>query len=301
MSFKPMLAAKANVSKIRFPISASPKMDGIRCSILNGVPVTRSLKSIPNHFIAGALTHNLFEGLDGELICGEPFAKDVYLKTNSAVMSHEGIPPFTFFVFDKFYNEFPFIGFHDRMRKLFDIMDPLYDLAQARGFCMKYWTNTLIKNQEELDEYERVALEQGYEGVILRGLSSVYKFGRSTVKEGGMLKLKRFEDDEGTVIGFEEEMHNTNMAMTNQLGRTERSSAQAGLVGKGTLGALVCHTKDGIEFRIGTGFDAAQRTQLWQNREALVGKLVKYKHFTIGAKIKPRHPVFLGFRDLADT
>jgi len=36
-------------------------------------------------------------------------------------------------------------------------------------------------------------------------------------------------------------------------------------------------------------------------RTALGGSLVKYKSLIIGVKDKPRHAVFLGFRDRRDT
>jgi DNA ligase 1 len=140
--------------------------------------------------------------------------------------------------------------------------------------------------------------------VMLRhrsGPKSRYKFGRSTAKEGTLLKLKRFTDDEAVIVGFEEELFNGNAAVVDELGHTKRSSHQENMVGKGRLGAMVCKTRDGVEFRIGTGFVASQRQELWDTRSSLVGKLVKYKHFPIGAKTAPRFPVFLGFRSEIDT
>ena len=50
--FKPMLAATvADRSKLRFPYLASPKLDGIRCLVLNGEVLSRSFKPIRNRFI----------------------------------------------------------------------------------------------------------------------------------------------------------------------------------------------------------------------------------------------------------
>jgi DNA ligase-1 len=37
-----------------------------------------------------------------------------------------------------------------------------------------------------------------------------YKFGRSTVRDNILLKVKRFLDDEAVVIDIEEKMHNEN-------------------------------------------------------------------------------------------
>jgi hypothetical protein len=75
-------------------------------------------------------------------------------------------------------------------------------------------------------------------------------------------------------------MHNTNEAQTNELGRTKRSTAMEGLVGKGTMGALLVKDIDTqIEFSIGTGFTAEQRLAFWNRRATLVGSVAKYKHF----------------------
>src|SRR5258707_792756 len=99
--FKPMLAGDAP-KDITFPVMASAKLDGIRCIVVNGVALSRSFKPIPNKHVQKILAEG-FDGLDGELIVGEPGAPDVYSKTNSAVMSQDGTPDFTFYVFDNIY------------------------------------------------------------------------------------------------------------------------------------------------------------------------------------------------------
>ena len=48
--------------------------------------------------------------------------------------------------------------------------------------------------------------------------------------------------------------------------------------------------------KIGTGFDAADRDDLWAEQDKLMGRIVKYKSFPVGVKDAPRHPVWLGFR-----
>ena len=114
-----------------------------------------------------------------------------------------------------------------------------------------------------------------------------------------LFRSKRFTDHEYEVIGFEERMHNTNVPTTNELGYTERSSHQAGLVPMDTLGALILK-HDAGPFRCGTGFTDEQRAQIWANRESLTGRMAKIKHFEIGVKDLPRFPVFLDFRAKED-
>ena len=117
------------------------------------------------------------------------------------------------------------------------------------------------------------------------------------MKEGGLWKLKRFEDSEAVILGFDEEMHNANEATTDNLGHSKRSSHKANKTGKGVLGALkVKDVGTGVEFDIGTGFDASERAHIWTSRKAWMGLTVKYKFLPIGVKDKPRHPVYLGLR-----
>ncbi len=164
------------------------------------------------------------------------------------------------------------------------------------------------KDADKLDAYEARQLEKGYEGLILRSPDSPYKYGRSTVKEGYLLKVKRFTDGEAEVIGFEERMHNGNEATTDELGRTKRSSHAEGKTGRGDLGAfLVRDLKSGVEFSVGTGFTDEQRKDIWlqiQNpvpgTPDILGSIIKYKSFLIGVKDAPRFPVFLAFRNPDD-
>lgn len=292
--FKPMLAGEADVAKLAYPVYASPKLDGIRFVVKDGKLLTRSLKEVPNRHTFNRYSDPLFEGLDGEMILGNPTADDCYRQTNSAVMSRDGEPEIDLYVFD----------LHDTDRTYFDryellrhgIADLRTDYPRIRLLEQKH-----IKCADDLLAYEAELLEQGHEGVIVRGMGSPYKFGRSTAKEGYLLKLKQFKDSEAIIVGFEVQMHNANEAKVNELGHTERSTDAAGLVPMGTLGALVCKdVETQIHFKIGTGFTAAQRQEIWDRRPQLEGQLVKYKYFPIGIKEAPRHPVYLGLRSPLD-
>lgn len=289
-TFKPMLASPADMASLRFPIYASPKLDGIRCSIVDGQALTRSLKAIPNHFIRTALSRPQLNGLDGELIVGPATAEDAYRTTTSAVMAHEGVPDFTYWVFDHW--QAKGAAYIERFMELENVW------SEHCGRNVQLHRYTELADMAALDEYEANCIKEGFEGVMVRDPYSPYKFGRSTAREGYLLKVKRFTDAEAEVIGVVEEMHNGNDAQTNELGRTKRSTAKAGLKGKGTLGALQVRFGD-IEFNIGSGFTAADRAALWQNPP--IGQLVKFKYFEVGMKDAPRHPVYLGLRAKEDV
>lgn len=290
--FKPMLASPADLDNLQFPVYASPKLDGIRCSIVKGQALTRALKEIPNRHVFSLLSKPMYEGLDGELIIGSPTSEDCYRETVSGVMRHTGTPAFRYHVFDLWNHR------GDFSERRADLQASFFEAGCDNGF-MSLVPHTVIRTREELDAYEASHVAAGHEGVMLAAPNGAYKFGRSTTKEGLLLKVKRFEDSEAVVIGLEEEMFNGNEAETNELGRTKRSTAKAGLVGKGSMGALIVRdVKTGVEFNIGTGFTAEDRRYWWDtltNKKA--GPLtVKYKSFPVGVKDKPRHPVYLGLR-----
>lgn len=292
--FRPMLASPADLDAVRFPIFASPKLDGIRASVVQGRLLSRTLKEIPSRFIFDFLSCSAYEGLDGELIVGDPTSPTCYRDTVSGVMAADKTPDYTYHVFDLW--DRPHLPLKVRLTKL-------QELTYTLGLNVRISRveHAVLNNREELDAYETSRVAAGYEGIMLADPNALYKFGRATTKGGELLKVKRFVDAEAVVIGIEEEMFNGNAAETNELGRTKRSTAQAGLVGKGSMGALVVRdVKTGVEFNIGTGFTAEDRKWFWARHEggvASAGVLtVKYKSFPIGVKDKPRHPVYLGLR-----
>lgn len=287
-TFKPLLAATIeSTAAIPYPCLASVKLDGIRCLIVDGVAVSRSLKPIRNKHVQALFGKSEFNGYDGELIVGPPNAEDVYRTTNSGVMSEEGEPDVKFYVFDRW-----------------DLADQPYGdryLTLQAGDNITRVKQLMVDTEEELLTYEESKLKAGYEGLMVRTLEGKYKYGRSTLKEFILCKLKRFVDSDFKVVGFVERMHNANAATTNALGHTERSSHKENLVGRGDLGALILETADGLEFQCGSGFTDAVRAEIWAQKDKYLGKLAKVKHFEVGVKALPRFPIFLGFRDALDT
>jgi DNA ligase 1 len=292
VQFKPLLAAEADVGSLRYPLMASPKLDGVRAIVINGVVMSRSLKPIPNKCVQrlfGHLTH-----LDGELIVGSPTSPSCYRDTMSGVMTVDGDPDVWFYAFDHI--GMPHTAFATR-----------YNWITVEDFptrVIPVWHHT-ITDEVQLISYEGNMLLAGYEGIMLRDPKGPYKFGRSTAREGILLKLKRFADMEAVVIGYEERMHNANAATINALGNTERSSHQENLIGRGDLGAL--HVRGingpykGVTFSVGTGFTDGERARLWAYRKNLIGTIRKIKYFPLGSKDAPRFPVDLGPRSEIDV
>lgn len=299
---KPMLSATVeNVHSLRYPLLASPKLDGIRCVMINGEAHSRNMKPIPNTFIRDTLAAMALPGLDGELIVGDPKAADCFNRSTSGVMSRDGTPQFCFWVFDR-HDMDASVTFTKRLglTKL-AAKNGDYSSKPRKKAMIQHVAHKLVGSAEELLAYEAQMLLAGCEGVMVRDPLGSYKFGRSTLREGGLAKLKRFTDAEAEVIGAIERQHNGNEQTRDELGRAKRSSAKAGKVGTDTLGALqVRDCVTGVEFEIGTGFTDLDRDVIWAIRTEIVGDIVKYKSQPVGAMDKPRFPVFLGFRDPID-
>ena len=292
--FRPMLAATvADVAALRWPLLASPKLDGIRAIVRGGVVVSRNLKPIPNRHVQALFGRPEYEGLDGELLVGDPTDPRAFLGTTSAVMSCDGEPDVYLHAFDDVTD--PALPFLDRYVSV-------KRRAEGRVVLVE---QAFVHSADHVDAYERQALNRGFEGVMLRDANAPYKQGRGTLSRQDLLKLKQFEDAEAVVEGFEELLHNSNEASTSALGLTERGHSKDGMVGMGTLGALRVVGRggrwDGVRFNVGSGFDAATRAAIWADRAGWEGRLVKFKFFPIGSKEAPRFPIFLGERHPDDA
>ena len=219
--------------------------------------------------------------LDGEIIVGKSRGTETWSRTASLVMSMTNLPKHvvSYRVFDAILEK--------------DL--PWVQRFGAARFAMKHsgvaglFARTLPHRQtahplDELDHY----VGKGYEGAMLRNQYGRYKHGRSTQHQGLLVKMKKWDYHESTIVDVEELMHNTNEAVRGGDGKLRRSKAQDGLEGRDMLGALVL--ADGT--RLGTGFTDEQRQEYWDM--AMEGRSVRYKALPpVGKEGKPRHPVFI--------
>jgi DNA ligase-1 len=293
MTFRPILAApvKGRFDKLRFPLIATPKLDGIRCVIHNGIPYSRSMIPIPNRYTCSMLRDWCHVPLDGELMLR---GKDTFQSQTSAFMSGGGEPDFVYWVFDH-------VGpqrYVDRVLRLKEWCE-----GYAPEF-IRFVPTHVLRSLGDLHAYEQKALKLGFEGVCLRKPSARYKNNRSTFNEHHLLKLTWLETSEAEIIGFQESEANWNEPEISPVGLTKRSTARSGKVPKGTLGAFVVKDpKFELPFNIGTGDGLTQalRKAYWEDQNTLLGQLVKYRYKPIGStKDRPRHPVWLGIRDRRD-
>lgn len=283
------------------PCFVSPKLDGIRCVVSGGRSYTRTLKEIPNRYIRAQL--NRLESFDGEIIVRD---KDGHIAPfdviQSAVMTQAGTPIFEYHVFDiaathEHTWSMPFKERHRLCRR------NVRSAHQTMGVSyLEIVTHEMIETVAELKAYEERTVAAGYEGIMVRSLLGPYKFGVSTLKEGYLIKFKRWHDDEATIIGWEERNLNENPQERNELGLAKRSKKKAGMVPAGDLGSFICRDKKGREFSVGSGLTAMERIAFWRGGlKRVMGKLVTYKYQELTKDGAPRFPIFKAIRDRRDV
>ena len=269
-------------TQVSWPKIIQPKLDGLACLAVNGVAMSRTMKPIPNKYVQKVFGELQLHGLHGELMVAGDF-NDV----QSALMRESGEPDFYYVAYDKWDSHKEYTG-----RSLLVGKEVTTLNNKHIAFIDMCFVRSTTECEAKLGEY----ISLGYEGAMLRDPDSLYKQGRHTLKSQALMKLKRFEDDEATIIGFEEKMHNENEKTTDERGYSKRSHKQEGMVPANTLGALVVKWKD-VEFKIGSGYNDIQRQELWDNRDSLLGKLVTYKFQETSKYGVPRFPTFKALRE----
>ena len=253
-----MLAAELTDERLlRYPLLATPKIDGIRFLVVGGRAVTRSLNPIPNDRIREWIEANLPEGVDGEITTPGGFGA-----TSSAVTSREGWPEFTVWLFDRFGPE-PYV---QRIASLVGLHHP--------SSRIRVLLPVEIRDESELWAFEDRCLAQGDEGVILRDPAGAYVCGRTTEESGLMLKLKRHQDDEAVIVGV--------------------TLMGGSMVEAGGLRVRWRGERFNIAWNSSLGIT---RADAWAMRESLHGRIVRFRHTPHGAKRLPRFPVLTGFRE----
>lgn len=285
--------------QVQYPCYGTPKLDGIRCEVVNRQALSRSFLPIANHFIRKKIEELFPDGFDGEIIVPGLEFNDI----QSLVMTEEGEPDFKYAVFDYVKNDL-----NKWYVRRIDDLDYWWKYEATKEHH-KYGYSilpTLLKDQEELLAFEKQCLDQGYEGICLRIGSSPYKCNRSTLKEKYLIKFKRYKTGEAIITGFEEQMINTNEAKVGELGQTKRSKCKAGMVPSGIMGKMLVRGINGMfkdkNFKIGTGKGLTKelRKHIWEHQEDYIGKIIVFQYQPKGTKDLPRVLSFKGFRDERD-
>lgn len=194
------------------------------------------------------------------------------------------------------------VGYEERM---IEIRKRLKESELIKNAYIEMTPPYMVISKERLQDLYEEVLEQGYEGLVLTHRDHEYKFGRNSLNQGTLLKMKddALEYDavvlnimEGTSV--KEGIETT----VSKLGYSETSKKKDDREFSGLAkGFLVSYSKeDGTNlgtFIVGlTGFDNEAKRELLSNKESYIGR-----HFTYTgmAPVKdfPRHAFFKNWRD----
>lgn len=313
---KPMLATDADLDKLpSTPYIIQPKIDGVRGLNMYGELTGRSLKKHRNKYTTSFYSHSSLIGLDGELAAERETHPDLCRITSSALSTITGEPYTLWWLFDYVVNETRFERYDVRYNLLQKRVAQLYNECPVIWHHLRVVPMVICETSEQLFAQENQWLEEGYEGVIIRGIDKPHKAGRSTVREGGLLRIKRFIESEALITKIVEGEENTNVAQVNELGRQFRSSHKDGKIPNGLVGSfegIACETvidqftkkvviENGQTITISPGnMSHADRKRIFENQGLALGKVCKYKFFPKGIKDKPRFPTFMSFKMESD-
>lgn len=275
--FEPMLANKykdlVKRKKLAFPVYCQPKLDGVRCIGRPSGLWTRKGKPHTNleHIrmeLAPVFAKHPTLVIDGEAYCDK--LNDDFNAIISLVRQMNPTPEeradaaahIKYHIYDCYFADAPALPFSERMAKLGGILANSHDL----GNLVLVETHK-SETQEQLDEYYAKWLEAGYEGQMLR-TDTPYEINKRT---WALVKRKEFVDEEFELAAVEE-------------GKGNRS---------GMAGKVLLTTGDRAGIRGGTKF----MTEIWEKRNAMVGKYVTVRYQGKTPDGKLRFPVLVAVRD----
>lgn len=302
-----MKAADYVESELRFPYMASVKLDGFRCFVHEGVPLTSSGAPIANDFTRGLFTETMstgraFEGLDGELIVGAWNDPKAFKNTSGPVRKKTGEPDVRFYVFDDRTrpNDTFVTRYANAVQRVLLAQQKHRNPMNAR---IEVIPQVMVRNLEELYAFEREAIANNFEGIMLADPEGPYKFGRSTLKENWRLKVKRFVTEEAEIIGFKERMINDSESFEDELGRLKKSEKAEDRRPSGMVGAFtVRSSKWAVEFDIqATTLSHEEAKEALERFDELYrGQLASFEYFPHGVVDRPRHALFRAIRGRED-
>lgn len=315
-SFSPQLAPNQQVdlNELQYPLLASYKLDGIRCVLYKGKILSRSLKEIPNKQLKEKLeplrklTEDYQIILDGEIyspeltfqeiqsfVMTQDFEDKKLVKKSGKVLE---IPKhLKFYGFDCIQNDDPDKRFIYRQEAVHMYLAEFPDVAESL-------THTIVNSAKDVEEYFNRALEADYEGLILRNADGRYKFGRATLKENIIYKVKPFETFDGKIIGFVQstEVNEDAEKKINELGYsvTSRKKDDRHNIEKC---ASVYVDYEGQKPKVSlASLTDEEKEEIWHNQKEYLGRWIEYKAMRVGMKAGGllRHPVFIRFREDKD-
>lgn len=249
-----------NPKKITGDCVVEYKYDGVRAIIIvensNATIYSRNGKQLKNFpHIEEAFSHKMFDDLvfDGEVMSADfqTLMKQVHRKEGSET-TDAYFALFDFLPLDEFKTGSSTLPLIKRKELLKG-----FESSEYFSDCIIVTKYDVINIEEDADKFKEInntAIEQGYEGIMVKPVNGYYECKRSY----GWLKMKPYIEVTLTVIDIEE-----------GTGKNE-----------GSTGALVCEGLDEgkhIKVNVGTGLSDDLRNDIWNSTNTVLGQLVEIR------------------------
>lgn len=273
---------------LSYPVLVQPKLDGVRCLIIQGVAYSRNNKPIRNKQIQ-LLCKQLPRWTHDVVFDGEWYAHGLnFNQIQSIVMDEDDLMTEAFhfecwdvlplFQWQKKQSDTPYVTRFNNVGKMMARLkaaDTTQELAVSQWF-RRLEQNHYIGNPLILGQLYMKLLADGYEGVMIKNVNGHYKWGRCTVKENNLLKYKPVFDVDAPIV------------------RVEQGTGKW----KGCVGALIVRLPGGKEVAAGPGRGVMEDVLrlLWKRRKQLVGRTLEVYHAGVTADGSLRFPKFRALR-----
>lgn len=259
--FQPMLAHKYAPKTINYsdPVYCQPKLDGIRCIVNREGMWSRHGKRIISAPHIFEKLQPLFEKNPDLIFDGELYSHDLNNDFNKIISLARKSKPtkedliesaamVQYWCYDLPSNPGTF---EERNAELFKILVEDYHLKEDSSFV--FVPTFRVGSDEEVDFYLMSFVSQGFEGAIVR-LNSMYECKRSK----SLLKVKKFEDEEFTIVDIEE--------------------GRGNLAGK--AGRVIVDV-NGKRVSAGLKFSHDDAAEIWTNKDQYIGKTATIRYFNV--------------------
>lgn len=298
----------AILEDVRYPTSVSLKLDGIRCLVKDGEVYSASMRPLPNIQL-----RTLLKGLidkpdyvfDGEIYAHNLVpeeGKTQFGTLYGICMAHDREIPkcvklhlFDCLPLDEWNEKKPSTVYKERYKLL---------RTEAKGVSgVTVVTHHNCKDIDAVNARIEAADADGYEGLMIRDWNGAYKHGRSTLKQGTLLKVKFWVDFDGQITEVEEGWKNkegiertidptghkttvTSKDDKDRSGSFGRFKVQVDIPGRPTM-------------NIGgwKGLTDVLRDEIWADKKSYVGRWIRFRSMKAGQKDVPRIPRDVEFRD----
>lgn len=263
---KPMLALKyvLGSKSVVWPSYIQPKHDGIRCLHNNNQFWTRLGKEIDSSITSHIKVNTADYILDGELMLPYPYS---FQESIRAIKKYreDTTPQLVYYVYDCYIPDNPSAPFKERW-KFLNFLFAYQELQSVQLVNTK-----LVHSEEEFISEHTTNVSSNYEGSMLRSVDGIYAVNH---RSKSLLKYKNREDDDFLIVDVIE---------------GEGSFKECAM--------FVCQTTNGGTFTVVPKGSIEYKKELYQSKEAHIGKYLKVSYFGYTEDGVPKFGVGIGVRD----